>query len=140
MNEFMTLEEFLLLKDPTDRSTLPRPAHRDQYLANDWQRGNGLAQDYVKKYRVAKKNWDLFGEDGPPPGTICQLWFGSRVEILSWETYRERWPEYAGKGTEDRRWIHCEAVTKREMQHAPSIVTRAIWYVQLMLPGDSDLQ
>ena len=56
MEKFISLEEFLLLKDPhrTDCSLF-----NIDMPANKW----------VEYYNCAKANWEKFGDSGPPEGT-----------------------------------------------------------------------
>lgn len=67
MTEFPSLEEFLLMKDPTDR--YGRSIHSHDMLPEAWRRGLTPAQDMVFRYRLAKKNWELCGDAGPPIGS-----------------------------------------------------------------------
>ena len=85
MNEFITLREFCLLKDPCDhepkRDTLacgliygPPP-----FAAN---RGWSMGRNMVARYDVAKEAWERFGDEGPPPGTSLYTMSNGDVVVM----------------------------------------------------------
>jgi hypothetical protein len=71
MNEFMTLREFMELKDPISKD---RSAHRGGLLASCTQKKLGRfttssAEDILMRYDIAKTSWEKYGPEGPPIGT-----------------------------------------------------------------------
>lgn len=55
---FMTLEEFLLLKDPTYKDE--RSLHSE----------SGGPEYWVGRYEIAKKSYERYGKEGPPAETL----------------------------------------------------------------------
>ncbi len=61
MKEFITLEEFLLYRDPIDK--YKRTIHRVVMAAEEWP----------KYYQQAKESWEKYGDVGPPIGSIVKF-------------------------------------------------------------------
>ena len=64
MEKFISLEEFLLIKEPSDKfnpifAANPRSIHNIHASAEWW----------VLYYQKAKKSWETWGDKGPLPGT-----------------------------------------------------------------------
>lgn len=67
MSTFISLEQFLLLRDPTDREPKRAIGHltRGTIFTSGWD----LGVEIVERYRLAQASFKLFGEEGPKVGT-----------------------------------------------------------------------
>lgn len=71
-SEFMSLETFLDLTHAYDG----RSIHRNELLASS-SNTLSIAQDLLRRYKIARDSWVQFGDDGPPLGTWVRTLYGS---------------------------------------------------------------
>lgn len=105
ITQFMSLEAFLLLKDPTDPHG--RSAHRE-YRA---------AADYVVRYNLAKASWEAHG-DAPPLGAVRWLDTGATFFLL-------------GEFDRDRRFF---ALDRKDKDDRVSIALKEHWWLRFTTP------
>ena len=115
---FMTLEEFLLLEDPVDRQ-YKRSIFKTLSSSTYW----------VARYKVAKKSYDRYGEEGPPPGTTMVMMeaghggMGGVHRLL--------------KGIYERSPVFFEMIRKGyDGKEESSLAIRQFWYVVMAHPDD----
>lgn len=133
MKEFISLREFLLLKDPFYKDN-SRSVHRGDYL--DYRKGWSMAEEAVMRYDIAKASWEMYGDEGPP--------FGSIVRTL-------QSGHGGGPGVEAtltglfERDPRCFLLTRKEKdsfyktEHEEhSLVERTQWWVHIKVKGTED--
>ncbi len=67
MKDFITLEEFLLLRDDSDfepKRSLGHLTH-GSFFNDGWD----LGHEIVQRYKLARLNWEKYGEAGPERGS-----------------------------------------------------------------------
>jgi hypothetical protein len=69
MSKFMTLREFLLLKDPLDSEPKRSIFRNDLPFRNIYS----AQEQSVMWYDIAKTSWDLYGAEGPPIGCNVEM-------------------------------------------------------------------
>jgi hypothetical protein len=72
MDSFPDLRTFLLLRDPID-TRYNKSAFCSSTTQLGYRRGYNAFEVAVHVYDVAKANWERFGDDGPPLGTMVQM-------------------------------------------------------------------
>lgn len=65
--EFISLEEFMTLRDPIDPTSPLRSYHEYLHVLRRGCRSPG--EDILLRYRIAKASYEAYGDDGPPIGT-----------------------------------------------------------------------
>jgi hypothetical protein len=124
MEQFITLRQFCLLKDPNDRKDMPprdlRPGN-GAYLPGCDRRGWWHGRDVVARYDLAKESWERFGDAGPPPGT--------RVVSLGDGRYYVLEGAYPG----DDRFFAAKEVGSKDDRRM--LVDKAVWWA-LIIPAD----
>ena len=112
--EFMSLRDFLLLKDPFDREPKRSAFRYGDQIA--WRRFAPF-ESAVLHYDIAKESWDKFGPEGPPVGTKVQTLISGHCGGSG------ALRTFAGVFERDPRFF----VLERE--GGTSIVERDIWFI-----------
>lgn len=133
MKEFMSLRDFLLLRDPTDLYNEPAYYGAPMLFKNQ-KSGASYGMDCVDRYDIAKNSWEQYGEEGPP--------FGSKVEMLvpghggdvgSILTFDGIYPY-------DTRFFQVYRTRKEYMydrtEKLVSLVVRKIWFVAMRVHNE----
>ncbi len=126
MDQFISLREFCLLKDPIT------PAREIQhvYLKACDRRGWGVGRDLVARYDLAKEAWERFGDTGPP--------VGSQVFYLHWN----RLMEMFGPFVRDPRFLLIGTKgsdpVNRRCEDDQFLIDKEVWWYHI-LPGDCSI-
>lgn len=119
---FMTLEEFLLLKDPTYKNE--RSLHNESASPEYW----------VGRYEIAKKSYERYGKEGPPAGTLMVMMrsgFGGNHGVSR---------TLKGIFKSDSRFFEVLSQTinqyTRKVEENSYLAIREYWFVVMAHPDD----
>lgn len=113
--QFMSLREFLLLRDPHDK----------EHPRSSWSCESPRPEHIVLRYELAKSSWEKYGDEGPPAGTIVQALrqgFGGygRIKIV-------------GNYEHDDRFLHALPLKQRDEKRPDSFtISRTQWWFDVM--------
>lgn len=112
--EFISLREFLLLKDPFDIK-FPRSAFRTHHSPEGW----------VMIYDIAKASYEKYGDDPPFGSKICTLQPGHGGDWGQIRTLK-------GVFNRDNRCFELARINSSGEEEI-SIVARSQWWVEFMV-------